>query len=58
MQCKIVKNERDAYDCTYCLFVNACIKICPLKQGFYFSDKHSIEQNYMKEFGEELSNNT
>lgn len=55
MQYKIVKNKIDANDCKHCLFVDACVNICPLKQGWYFSDIHSVEQNYMREFGEELS---
>ena len=55
MEYKIVKNEFGANDCKHCLFVDACVKICPLKQGWYFSDIHSVEQNYMREFGEELS---
>lgn len=55
MQYKIVKNEIDANDCKHCLFVDACVNICPLKQGWYFSDIRSVEQNYMREFGVELS---
>lgn len=55
MQYKIVKNEIDGYDCKHCLFVDACVKICPLKIGFYFSGISSVEHNYMREFGKELS---
>lgn len=47
MNYKVVKNVVHENDCDCCVFKDACVDICPLEIGFYFSDINSLEPDYM-----------
>ena len=58
MQYKIVKNDMRKTDCERCMFVEKCGSICPLGLGFYFSDIHTSEPDYISKENKGLFINT